>query len=154
MRVILRELGDDRRLLLTAVGVAAVFGAIVAVATVLIPNPIFSRPVPVRWWDYAIWLAATPLVGITLALSRRPACDLSGRSSAGGIAAMLAVACPTCNALVVAAIGASGALTWFAPLQPVLGVAALVVLLVVLRHQVRALGSAEQGTPAGTTTSS
>jgi len=147
MGVILRELRRDRSLLLTAVAVAVAFGVIVAVATVLIPNPLFSRPVPVRWWDYAIWGAATPLVGVALALSRRPACDLSGRAGAGGVAAMLAVACPTCNALVVAAIGASGALTWFAPLQPVLGLVGLAALLLVLRHQSRALAASTTPAP-------
>jgi hypothetical protein len=135
MAAVLREVRADRRLLATAVAVTAVFALLVAMPAVLIPNPFFQRMVPVRWWDMAVWAAAAPLVGVTFALSRRPACAAEGRATAGGLVAFLAVACPTCNALVVATLGVSGALTYFAPLQPVLGVAGVTLLLGVLRFQ-------------------
>lgn len=51
---------------------------------------------------------------------------------------MLAVGCPTCNHLVVAALGAQGALTWFAPAQPGLAVGSPVLIDFVLRARMRA----------------
>ncbi|MGI8712205.1 MAG: hypothetical protein ACR2NR_03285 [Solirubrobacteraceae bacterium] len=45
------------------------------------------------------------------------------------VLAGLAVGCPICNKVVVAAIGVTGALSYWAPLQPVLGVASILVLL-------------------------
>lgn len=50
----------------------------------------------------------------------------------------LAVGCPTCNHLVVLALGSAGALTWFEPLQPIMGVVSLGVLAWALRARLRA----------------
>lgn len=47
---------------------------------------------------------------------------------AGGFLAYLAVGCPVCNKLVLLALGASGAVTWFAPFQGLLALASLVML--------------------------
>ena len=49
---------------------------------------------------------------------------------------VFAVGCPACNKLVVFALGASGALTYFAPLQPVLGLFTLGLLLYALRARI------------------
>lgn len=38
-----------------------------------------------------------------------------------------AIGCPVCNKIVVALLGASGAISWFAPLQPILGVLGLML---------------------------
>src|SRR5690625_7333594 len=39
-----------------AIIAAAVVAAIIGVATVLIPNPVFARDIPPVWWDYPVWL--------------------------------------------------------------------------------------------------
>jgi hypothetical protein len=44
------------------------------------------------------------------------------------VLSVFAVGCPVCDKLVVAVIGISGALNYWAPLQPVLGVASVAVL--------------------------
>lgn len=54
-----------------------------------------------------------------------------------GLATVLAVGCPVCNKLVVALLGASGALSWFAPIQPALGALSGILLLVALRQRLR-----------------
>ena len=59
----------------------------------------------------------------------------------GGLLTFLAVGCPTCNKLVLVALGTSGALSWFAPIQPVLGLAAVALLVVTLRRRLRSVGS-------------
>lgn len=146
---LLRELRADRRLRRTAVVATLTVALVVAIPAVIIPNPFFQRMVPLQWWAVAVWAAAAPLGGLAVALARRPACPVGGegRAAAGGAATLLAVTCPVCNALVVAAVGASGALTYFAPLQPLLGVAGLALLVGVLRRQARRL-PADQPAPA------
>ena len=41
--------------------------------------------------------------------------------AAGGTLTTLAIGCPICNKAVVALIGTSGAISWFGPIQPVIG---------------------------------
>ena len=59
---------------------------------------------------------------------------------AGVALAWFAVGCPVCNKIALLALGYSGALTWFAPAQPYLAAAALLLtagaLVVRLRGQV------------------
>jgi hypothetical protein len=92
--------------------------------TDVIDNPWFSRMTPVRWWDYLLLAATAGLTALWFAL---PGGVTSGacRVSGGSLLGTLAVGCPICNKLVVALLGASGALTVWAPLQPALGVAAV-----------------------------
>lgn len=45
---------------------------------------------------------------------------------AGSLLAWFAVGCPVCNKIALLALGYTGALTWFAPLQPILAISALV----------------------------
>jgi hypothetical protein len=51
------------------------------------------------------------------------------------------VGCPVCNKLVVLLLGAGGALSYFAPLQPVLGMVSLALLAYALCTRLRALGA-------------
>ncbi len=55
----------------------------------------------------------------------------------GGLLSFFAVGCPICNKVVVIALGTTGALTWFAPVQPYLGVVGLVLLAGALRVRLR-----------------
>ncbi len=57
------------------------------------------------------------------------------RLTAGGLMSFLAVGCPTCNKLVVLALGSSGALTYFEPVQPVLALLGIGVLGYALRRR-------------------
>ena len=54
-----------------------------------------------------------------------------------------AVGCPICNKLVVGLIGVSGALSFFAPVQPYLAVGGLALLVLSLVLRLRALESCE-----------
>ena len=65
---------------------------------------------------------------------RRPiACRVGGRAGAGGVMSFFAAGCPVCNKLVVLAIGTTGAVDYFRPLQPMLGAASIVLLAIALR---------------------
>jgi len=121
------------------VAVAGTIGAllILGIPTAIIPNPFFVRMTPTDAINLIVWLASAPMIGLLAATYVRPADHApahvkdskeAGRVTVAGIAAFLAIGCPVCNKLVVAALGVSGALTIFAPLQPVIGGASLALL--------------------------
>lgn len=138
---------------------AALFSAIAALVTGIptdvLPNPWFTRMTPVRPLDLIIWPLSSLLIGLLLAtyVTPRPARSgwrallpfsreaprPGGSSIAGGITTVFAIGCPICNKLVVLVLGLSGALTYFAPIQPLLGALAVLVPLWALRQRIRAL---------------
>ena len=63
----------------------------------------------------------------------------SGKTLGGSLLSLFAVGCPICNKLVVLAIGVNGALTWFAPIQPVLALVSVWLLAYALRSRARSL---------------
>lgn len=104
---------------------------LIGIPTGLIATPWYTRMTPTLWWNYPIWVATAVLSGLALATyvrtgnrSETPSAGVFG----GGILSTLAVGCPICNKLVVLAVGTSGALNIWAPVQPVLGAVALAVL--------------------------
>ncbi len=122
------------------IGVAVFALLAISIPTALIANPLFSRMTPITWWDWPVAIASAVLVGILVAIPRPSSCRPATRSGiVGSGLTFLAVGCPTCNQLVVLAIGATGALTWFAPIQPVLGIAGLGVLTLAIAHRLRLL---------------
>lgn len=123
---------------LVAAGWTVVTVLVVGVPTVLIPNSVFGRAVPVTWWAWPTLLVTAVLAGMVGATYVRgegtqPAAG--GRAGAvGGLLTYLAVGCPVCNKIALLALGYSGALRWFAPAQPFLAVAGIVLLVYAL-HQ-------------------
>ena len=64
--------------------------------------------------------------------------DTPGRAGGvGGLLSFFAVGCPTCNKLVVVALGSTGALDWFAPAQPLLAGLSIAMLVWALRSRLR-----------------
>jgi hypothetical protein len=53
----------------------------------------------------------------------------------GGFLAYLAIGCPTCNKVALLALGSSGAINWFAPLQPWLAAVSILALAYALRRR-------------------
>jgi len=137
-----------------AVWTLASFAAYGVVAA-LIPNPVFGRQLPPEPFAIAVWLLSAPLLGVVGATytaplpagSLRPV-PLDGpdpagerRSSVlgtlGSLGAFLAIGCPICNKLVLLLLGTSGAMSVYAPLQPVLGAASLVLLAITAAWRLR-----------------
>lgn len=119
---------------------------LVALPTAVIPNPIFGRAIEVTWWSYPTVILTVILGGLLLATYiREPGEEKADFSlklgTVGGFLSFFAVGCPVCNKLVLLALGASGAMTWFAPVQGYLALASVVMmtvaLIVRLRGQVR-----------------
>jgi hypothetical protein len=121
--------------------VAAAIALATGIPTDVFPNPLYRRMTPVVWWNYPIWAASALLVGLIAATYVRAAGGLTRRASGatfgGGLLSFLAVGCPICNKLVVTALGVSGALAYFGPVQPVFGTAAVVLLAVTLAVRLR-----------------
>lgn len=130
--------------------VALLIGVLIGLATVLIPNPIFARDIPPVWWNYPVWILTSLVSGMLIATYIRPkriegpamsgkSIETSGVDStdpkdrqgrlgmAGAFLSWFAVGCPVCNKLALIAFGYSGAITYFAPVQPILGMAALIL---------------------------
>jgi len=131
-----------RRRILVAVVAAVTFALAVGVPTGVIPSPLYTRMTPVLWWNYPVWAATAVLGGLVVATYIRRPGDRTPRNgvpaaSGGGLLAAFAVGCPVCNKLVVAALGVSGAMTFWAPLQPVIALASVGALGWALRSRLR-----------------
>lgn len=132
-----------RRWVVAAV-TAAVYALVVAVPTAMIDTPLFGREIPPTWWAWPALVASSVLAGLltaTYVATPAPAegeADAPSRAGmAGGMLTFFAVGCPVCNKLVLLALGTSGALNWFEPVQPVLQVAAIGALAWALRVRLR-----------------
>lgn len=126
------------------------------IATAIIDNPIFVRMIPTPWWAYPVWITSSALLGLLIGTYVAPQEPGEGARSSHqrrGLGATLlawfAVGCPTCNMLVVLALGTSGAVTWFQPLQPVLAVLSLLLLGAALRSRLRNARSCPIATVGG-----
>lgn len=106
---------------------AALVALVLAIPTAIVANPYFTRMTPVEPEQYAFWIATSLLTGALLATYLEPGLrrGLAGQSAGAGLLGVFAVGCPICNKLVVALLGTSGALTYFAPIQPLLGAGAV-----------------------------
>lgn len=156
----LSELRIDRRF----VGWAVVWGALawlgLGVVTAIIPNPVFGRSIPAEPFAVAVWLVSAPLIGIVGATyAAPPAGPLPGLALAtplgnpagvaaaerrsgrlgtvGSVGAFLAIGCPVCNKIALVLLGTGGALSVWAPLQPLVGALSLVLLLVTVAWRLR-----------------
>lgn len=141
--------------MVAGVGAAVFTALVIGVPTDVVPNPWFSRIVGVRPIDVVVLVALSLLTGALVATY-----VVAGRSGAGapragigsGVLGWFAVGCPVCNKLVVLLLGASGATRVFEPVQPVLGVAAVVLAMAALIVRVRAIRRGECPLPSGQST--
>ena len=134
------------RRIVVAIAAAGASTFIIGLSTVLIPNSFFSRDIPPEWWDYPVWILMSVLLGLLIATyvrepgARRTVLNKKVDERAerrggtfgtvGGMLGWFAVGCPVCNKIALLVLGYTGALTYFAPLQPVLAVLSVVLLLV------------------------
>lgn len=131
---------------------AAISAIVIGLPTDVIPNPVFGRQgTPVEPWAVPVLALTAVLSGLlfatyvqggndgdTVESDHTAGLDQPSRfGSLGGLLSFFAIGCPICNKVVVIALGTSGALTWFAPVQPYLGVVALGLLAWALRVRLR-----------------
>ncbi|WP_201774754.1 hypothetical protein [Demequina salsinemoris] len=116
-----------------ALGTAVATFLFIAIPTDLIPNPLFGReipPTPWSWWALGISSVLAGLVAATyVAAPEEARTEKEGRlGMAGGIVTFFAVGCPVCNKIVLLALGYTGAIQWFEPIQPYLAIGAIGLL--------------------------
>jgi hypothetical protein len=147
---------------------ALAYGLVAAI----IPNPAFGREIPPTDAAITVWLLSSPLMGIIgatysspraratspivllggdgapgpSATASSPAREDERATWLGGVAsfgAFLAIGCPLCNKVALVLLGTSGALSIWAPIQPILGAVSLTLLLgtVAWRLRMRAAGA-------------
>ncbi|MEM9653347.1 MAG: hypothetical protein AAGA65_14710 [Actinomycetota bacterium] len=141
----LGEIVADLRLLgprtwLRAALLAPVVALIIAVPADLIDNPVFGRPIPPKPIDYGILAVTAALIGLILAIRPEPSAATERQETRtlwGGAVSFLAVGCPVCNQAVVALVGTSGALSWWSPVQPIVGLVAVGLLVWTLSLRLR-----------------
>lgn len=130
------------RYLAWSAGATLLVALLLGIPTDVVPNPWFTRMIAAEPFNYLFWIVTSALGGALLATRVLPQADGAGRpmgaSLGTGALGLLAVGCPICNKLVVALLGSSGALTYFAPLQPVLGGVAVLLAASALGFRVRA----------------
>jgi hypothetical protein len=117
---------------------------IVALPTAVIPNPVFGRAIEVTWWSYPTVIITGVLGGLLIGTYvKDPTVPIESADTAmklgtvGGFVSFFAVGCPVCNKLVLLALGTSGAVSWFGPIQPFLALASIVFLAWALRLRLR-----------------
>ena len=130
------------RTALVALVAAGATALLIGIPTDVVPNPWFGRQIGVRGFDVVTLVALSIVTGALIA-TYTVAGDsgvVAPRAGLGsGILGWFAVGCPVCNKLVVALLGASGATSTFAPLQPLLGAAAVLLASAALVVRVRAI---------------
>lgn len=136
----------DRRFWLASAGGTLLVALALSIPSAVLPNPFFTRMTPTEPFNVLVLVLSAPLAGLLLATyiarSGGVARDIhadagSGRATLGSVAAYLAIGCPLCNKIVVAALGASGAVNVFGPAQPFIGAASVALLAATLAWRLR-----------------
>jgi hypothetical protein len=106
----------------------------IAIPTDLIDTPFFSRQVPPTVWAWPVLVVSAGLAGLVTATyvaypdGAAPRRSESRLGLAGGLVTFFAVGCPVCNKIVLLALGTTGALQIFEPIQPYLAGASILLL--------------------------
>lgn len=116
---------------LAALGGGLATVLVIGVSTAMIPNPVFGRSIETTDWAWPVLVVTAVLAGLlgaTYVRGAEPTRSTSRSAAVGGLLSYFAVGCPVCNKIALLALGYTGALQWFAPVQPYLGAAGLVLL--------------------------
>lgn len=122
--------------ILTAVATYLIIG----LPTVVIENSFFGRDIAVTSWSQPVLLTTSVLSGLLFATYVRvvdmPNTEREAKiGSIGGFFSFLAIGCPVCNKLALIALGYSGAIKYFAPVQPYLAALGIGLLFYALRQR-------------------
>ena len=147
----------DRRFFAWAAVWAAASLVAFGLVSAIIPNPVFGRQIPPEPFAIVVWLLSAPLMGLVVAtytvpapasparpltpapvaVADAPERDGSILGTVASLGAFLAIGCPVCNKIALVLLGTSGAMTFYAPLQPVIGAASLALLAGTLAWRMR-----------------
>jgi hypothetical protein len=118
----------------TALATAAFTVVFIAIPTDLIDTPFFARQVPPTVWSWPVLIVSAILAGLVTATyvaypdGAAPRRAEGRLGMAGWMITFFAVGCPVCNKIVLLALGTTGALQFFEPVQPYLAALSIVLL--------------------------
>jgi hypothetical protein len=124
----------SRKRWIVAISVGFLTYLFIALPTAVIKNPIFGREIGVTSWSVTVIVITSILTGLlTATYVKNEFSDENPRQlkigSAGAFLSFFAVGCPVCNKLVLIALGYSGAIQYFAPIQPYLALIGIALLM-------------------------
>jgi hypothetical protein len=118
----------------TALATAGITVLFIAIPTDLIDTPFFARQVPPTAWAWPVLVVSAILAGLVTATyvaypdGAAPRRAEGRLGLAGWMITFFAVGCPVCNKIVLLALGTTGALQFFEPIQPYLAAASIALL--------------------------
>ena len=129
-----------RKRWLVAIGTALATFAFIGLPTDVIPNPVFGRAVAVTSWSMNVLILSSILSGMLVATYIKTDNTVTEETSlkiggVGGFLAFFAVGCPVCNKIALIALGYTGAIQYFAPIQPYLAAGSILLLGYALRKR-------------------
>lgn len=126
---------------IVALSTAAITALAIGVPTAVLPTPLFGRAVAVTSWSIPVLITTAVLSGLLVATyirtDERVKDDRSLKvGGAGGFFSFIAVGCPVCNKVALLALGSTGAIKFFAPIQPYIAGVGIALLLYAVRKRV------------------
>ena len=123
---------------IVAISVGALTYFVIAIPTAVVQNPVFGREIGVTSWSVTVIVVSSILTGLlTATYVKNEFSDENPRQlkigGAGALLSYFAVGCPVCNKLALVALGYSGAIQYFAPIQPYLALGGIALLMYSLR---------------------
>ena len=123
---------------IVAISVGLLTFFVIAIPTAVVQNPVFGREIGVTSWSVTVIVVSSILTGLlTATYVKNEFSDENPRQlkigGAGALLSYFAVGCPVCNKLALVALGYSGAIQYFAPIQPYLALGGIALLMYSLR---------------------
>ena len=114
---------------------------VIGIPTAVLPTPFFGRAVAVTSWSMPVLIATSILSGLLIATYIKT--DQSTQEERllkvgglGGFFSFIAVGCPVCNKIALLALGSTGAVRFFAPVQPYIATVGIALLFYAVRKRV------------------
>lgn len=125
---------------LIAVDISFLTALVISLPTAVIENPIFGRDIAVTAWSVPVIVITSILSGLLFATyiknqSGNTEDDSLKIGGTGAFFSLLAVGCPVCNKVALLALGYSGAIKYFAPVQPFLALTGVLILIYALHKR-------------------
>ena len=113
----------------------------IGIPTAVLPTPFFSRAVKVTTWSVPVLVITSLLMGLLVASYVKTGEEIPEERSLkvgglGGFFSFIAVGCPVCNKVALLALGSTGAIRFFAPVQPYIAIAGIALLFYAVRKRI------------------
>lgn len=114
---------------------------VIGVPTAVLPTPFFGRAVAVTSWSMPVLIVTSILTGLLIATYIKTDEAVQEEDSLkvgglGGFFSFIAVGCPVCNKIALLALGSTGAVRFFAPVQPYIATVGIALLFYAVRKRV------------------